>query len=160
MIERTIASNLAMRLSGLAGFPAGREAVAEIINALAVAKNHSTAKSVVDDWINSSPYAPRPSEIRSALVSLEQPEYSTMDMYSDSTAENIDAMKAGQVWQPQPYPNRCSDCGGLGYLYAKIQAPKTHQQAGAMFDAVVPCRCRLAAIEKQAAIEENKKGRR
>jgi hypothetical protein len=66
---------------------------------------------------------------------------------------NINKMRAGEVWQPRPYPNRCSICGGLGYVYCKVPAPKMHQQAGTQLDAVTRC----PGCKRDAPVEETKR---
>lgn len=149
MIDHGTALSLVMRLSGLAGFPVAPEGVLELVNALAAAKRASTANSLVSDWLTESMFAPRPAEIGSKLRSMESEEYSTAPMENTHSPANIDAMRAGEVWQPRPYSSKCSQCGGLGFLYAKIPAPKTHPQAGQQFDAVVRCRaCKPAHQEE------------
>ena len=56
-----------------------------------------------------------------------------------------EAMAAGEVWQPVPYPKRCSICGGTGRVYVKING----------MDAVKDCECK-----KRRMIEASKKGKR
>lgn len=55
--------------------------------------------------------------------------------------ETVAAMRAGGVWQPRPWPGKCSACGGLRFLYCKIQAGPNAYFPGLMYDAVQRCAC-------------------
>lgn len=52
--------------------------------------------------------------------------------------KSYEAMAAGEVWQPRPYPAQCSKCGGLGFIYCKVPDGS---------DAVRPCECRAPKPE-------------
>ena len=71
MVDPAVAAKEIARLSGLDGYPRGKEAgpaLVELRDALSKAPVRETAHRVISEWLESQPRCPKPSEIRQRIA--------------------------------------------------------------------------------------------
>lgn len=154
MIDRKTALKQVNRLAGLDYFPAVAEAQEVLVDVLVqTARTPGEAELAIADWLVNNRQAPKPIELRAAVMSQQlAPEYSADRLWGDdytAPEPNAEKMRRREIWQPKPFPNQCTSCGGLGFLYTQIPAPPGHPQAGDLFDAVKRCHCAPRRVEPE-----------